>query len=178
MEGRNKNAGNVPGPRSACMDQSKLEILIVNILQRIESDVEEARMRVERRRIALVAPQSPQETPRGLEDLKLGNIISEISSTPSPRQRGKGGGSKAKAPEPQVPLVDVFEEGDYIKVVMELPDVQREEVSVYANGRGLAVKVRGRTYREVKLPSAVDPNSVTFTLNNGILTVNAKKAAR
>jgi len=56
------------------MDQSKLEILIASILQRIESDVEEARMRVEHRRNALVALQSPQEAPRDLALLNLMNL--------------------------------------------------------------------------------------------------------
>lgn len=75
--------------------------------------------------------------------------------------------------EPQVrePLVDVFDEGEQIVVVAELPGVQMADIRVQINADVLALETTGerRYEKEVLLPVAIDPTTIQQTYRNGIL---------
>ncbi len=78
------------------------------------------------------------------------------------------------------PIVDVFDEGDKILVVAELPGVAKKEIKVELNGDVLALTTTGaRKYaKEVLLPAAAkEEEEMTVTYNNGVLEVRLVKAA-
>ena len=76
------------------------------------------------------------------------------------------------------PLVDVFDEGARIVVAAELPGVAEDEIEVQVEGDILRLETRGarRYAREVLLPAAVEPASLTRSYRNGILELGMDKA--
>jgi len=78
------------------------------------------------------------------------------------------------------PLTDVVEEDDKIKVVIDMPGVEKEDIKVYVSedGRTLTVDARGKDrkyHKEIKLPAAVDPNKAKATYKNGVLSIELEK---
>lgn len=77
------------------------------------------------------------------------------------------------------PLVDIIEDEETVKVVAELPGVNKDEIKLYATDRSLAISVdtpqRGY-YKKLELPVEVDGASARSTYRNGVLeTVMTKK---
>lgn len=79
----------------------------------------------------------------------------------------------------RTPLIDVFEDGDQVRVVVEMPGVSREDVQLDATPSRLRVRADGemRRYDEsVDLPSRVDPESASAEYTNGVLQVTLDAA--
>jgi HSP20 family protein len=76
------------------------------------------------------------------------------------------------------PLVDIFDEGEIILVVVELPGVEEEEIEVEVKDDLLSLSTKGRRkyLKEMLLPHLVDPATVTTKYKNGILELRVKKA--
>lgn len=76
------------------------------------------------------------------------------------------------------PIVDVFDEGDTLLVVAELPGVSKKDIKVELNGDVLALTTTGaRKYaKEVLLPAAAGEEGMTTSYNNGVLEVRLPKA--
>jgi HSP20 family protein len=77
------------------------------------------------------------------------------------------------------PIVDVFDEGEKLLVVAELPGVAKKEIKVEVNGDVLELSTTGtRKYaKEVLLPAAAkDDVEPAITYNNGVLEVRLEKA--
>jgi len=77
--------------------------------------------------------------------------------------------------------VDVLDEGTVVRVVADVPGVEKEEITVSVSGEELRIHaVRGeREYDErVGLPSGVDKESGDATYNNGVLEVSFEKHDR
>ena len=75
-------------------------------------------------------------------------------------------------------MVDVFDEGDYLRVIVELPGVEERDIQLKAVGDILeiAAHTRDRKYqKEVLLPSAVDPDSLASSYRNGVLEIRLPK---
>ncbi|MDW8021309.1 MAG: archaeal heat shock protein Hsp20 [Nitrososphaerota archaeon] len=80
--------------------------------------------------------------------------------------------------EAREPIVDVYEEEDSIKVVAEVPGVDRNDINLNASERRLIISVdtpQRKYYKEVDLPAEVDPQSAKATYKNGVLEVVLKK---
>ncbi|MCX8187035.1 MAG: Hsp20/alpha crystallin family protein [Nitrososphaeria archaeon] len=80
--------------------------------------------------------------------------------------------------EAREPIVDVYEEEDSIKVVAEVPGVDRNDINLSALERRLIISVdtpQRKYYKEVDLPAEVDPQSAKATYKNGVLEVVLKK---
>ncbi|HID18374.1 TPA: Hsp20/alpha crystallin family protein [Candidatus Bathyarchaeota archaeon] len=78
------------------------------------------------------------------------------------------------------PLVDIMEEAETVKVVAEVPGVERNDIQLYGTERNLTIKVDTPTrkyFKEVELPAEVDPKSAKSTYKNGVLEVILKKTA-
>ncbi len=78
-------------------------------------------------------------------------------------------------------LVDVYEEEDVVKVVAEVPGVEKKDINLNATERKLIISVDNperKYYKEVDLPVEVDPQSAKATYKNGVLEVVLKKAGR
>ena len=103
------------------------------------------------------------------------------SATPTPRAKAKRKRREQRlAGEPPEEIsADVFDEGDHIVVIAELPGVAEEDVEVTLQGRKLSVIVsaKGATRDlEVELPCAVQ-GEPQRSLSKGILRVQIGKAS-
>jgi HSP20 family protein len=70
--------------------------------------------------------------------------------------------------------VDVHETDDEVRVVADLPGVEKEGIDLKCDGEVLTISARSgrRNYDErVSLPARVDEHSATATYNNGVLEV-------
>jgi len=97
-------------------------------------------------------------------------VVQELGNVP---QRG---GSDASCKEP---LTDIVEEGDRIKVIVELPGVDKQDIELRSEGRELNISVdteRKRFCKDLELPCDVRGDSVAAEYRNGVLTVTMAKA--
>ncbi|MBM3474249.1 MAG: Hsp20/alpha crystallin family protein [Armatimonadetes bacterium] len=92
------------------------------------------------------------------------------------------GNIQAGAEGPEVadvrePLVDVFDEGDTVVLVAELPGVAEGDIQVDIEGDVISLETTGeRKYaKEALLPSVVDSATLERTYRNGILELRVKK---
>jgi HSP20 family protein len=96
-----------------------------------------------------------------------------------------------------LPAVDIVENGDHIRLVVELPCVKPEDVKLGLENNVLTIRGDKRQDKEEKeerwhryertygsfersftLPSTVDPERIEATAENGVLTVTMVKAER
>jgi len=80
--------------------------------------------------------------------------------------------------EVREPIVDVFDEGDKLVVIAELPGVEESNVHLEVKDDilNLSAEAKDRKYsKEVLLPSPVDANSMESSYKNGILEVKLGK---
>ncbi|ABL87715.1 heat shock protein Hsp20 [Pyrobaculum islandicum DSM 4184] len=81
------------------------------------------------------------------------------------------------------PLTDIVEEDDKIKVVVDMPGVEKEDIKLYISedGKTLTIDARGKErkyHKEIRLPAAVDPNKAKATYKNGVLSVELEKVEK
>ncbi len=75
--------------------------------------------------------------------------------------------------ESREPLTDIII-NDEVKVIMEMPGVEKEDIQIYASEGKLTVSVdsKGKSYyKEVEVPNDVEPEKAKTTYKNGILEV-------
>lgn len=80
--------------------------------------------------------------------------------------------------EEREPLVDVIEKGDEVRIISEVPGVNKDQIKVRVNGNKVTIQAQGedrKYYKEVELPSEVDEKSAKATYNNGVLQIILKK---
>jgi HSP20 family protein len=93
-----------------------------------------------------------------------------------------------------LPVVDIYEEPDVIRLVAELPGVKPEDVTISVEGNRLTIKGTKeqvaekaekvhryeRTYgafeREFRLSVSIDSSRITATYDLGVLTITLPKA--
>ncbi len=91
---------------------------------------------------------------------------------PSPRGR-----EPIELSEKREPLVDVFDEKDLIKIIAELPGVDKENINLHLEDKSLVISVEAprKYYKRVELPTEVDADSIKASYRNGILEITIKK---
>lgn len=70
--------------------------------------------------------------------------------------------------------VDIYEEDDEVRVVADLPGVEKSDIDVTSDGRTVSIRAEGDRRRydeEVHLPRRVDEESATARYNNGVLEI-------
>jgi HSP20 family protein len=70
--------------------------------------------------------------------------------------------------------LDIYEEAETLRVVADVPGVDRDSIDLKCDGNVLTLDAAGtsREYHErVQLPTAVDEHSASASYNNGILEV-------
>jgi HSP20 family protein len=80
--------------------------------------------------------------------------------------------------EVREPIVDVFDEGDYLLIIAEVPGVEEENIDLEVKGDILSLKAEGkdRKYsREVLLLSEVEPKSMKTQYKSGVLEIKLTK---
>ena len=81
--------------------------------------------------------------------------------------------------EEREPLVDVMSTNNEVKVVAEVPGIDKKDIKVYAAEKTLTISVdtaQRKYYKEVELPAAVDPKTAKSVYKNGVLEVTVTKA--
>jgi HSP20 family protein len=76
------------------------------------------------------------------------------------------------------PLVDTIEEEENVKVIAEVPGVEKEDINLECTESSLIISVDTPTrkyYKEVELPAEVDPQSAKASYKNGVLEVTLTK---
>jgi HSP20 family protein len=79
------------------------------------------------------------------------------------------------------PLVDVVDGKDSVTVFAELPGVEKREIGLSATESSLTISVpsdKRRYYKQVDLPSKVNPDSARATYKNGVLEVCLEKVMK
>ncbi len=81
--------------------------------------------------------------------------------------------------EVREPLVDIFDEGNEVVLIAEIPGVDVGDISIEVVGDILLLETKGerRYAREILLPAAVEANSLHKTYRNGILELRLVKRA-
>ncbi|MFQ5762315.1 MAG: archaeal heat shock protein Hsp20 [Candidatus Bathyarchaeia archaeon] len=115
--------------------------------------------------------------PEGKPEIReFGNI--------KPRMGGPGLGLRGPTidiTEAREPLVDVVSTDGEVKIVAELPGVEKRDIKLHATEATLTISVDkpGRRYRkELQLPEEVDVANAKSTYNNGVLEVTLPKLKR
>ncbi len=81
--------------------------------------------------------------------------------------------------EEREPLVDVISADNEVKVVAEVPGVDKNNIKLYATEKTLTISVdtpERKYYKEVDLPTSVDPKTAKSMYKNGVLEVTLTKA--
>ncbi len=76
------------------------------------------------------------------------------------------------------PLTDVIETNGDVKVIVELPGVEKNDIKLYGTEETLTVSVdtpQRKYYKEIKLPCKVDTQQSKSSYKNGILEVTLRK---
>jgi HSP20 family protein len=88
--------------------------------------------------------------------------------------------SKAESPplkKQKEVIVDIFDEGDYIKIIAELPGVTEQDIKTEVKGNLLIISAMGisqKYYKEITLPCSIKDELYSI-YKNGILQIKAEK---
>ena len=80
--------------------------------------------------------------------------------------------------EEREPLVDVYTTNGEVKVIAELPGVNKEDIQLHGTEDTLTISVdtpERKYYKEVELPAKVDPKGAKTSYKNGVLEVTLPK---
>jgi HSP20 family protein len=98
-----------------------------------------------------------------------------------PSRRPGAFGMEQPALEPKntrEPLVDVINEPAQVRVVAELPGVEKSAIKTSISDDTLTISVDSATqkyYKEVHLPAGVEPDTPKASYNNGVLEITLRK---
>lgn len=76
------------------------------------------------------------------------------------------------------PLADIIEEDSEVRVIIEMPGVDKSQIDISTTERVLKLKSNSenRTYKkEIKLPVSVIPESSKAKFNNGVLEITLQR---
>ena len=101
-------------------------------------------------------------------------VIREFGNVKPSLKGGPSGGVKPRldVKEDREPLVDTIVNPDTVKVVAELPGVEKPDIALECDGQKLTLKVdtdKRRYYKELELPVEVDPDTSKASYKNGVL---------
>lgn len=80
--------------------------------------------------------------------------------------------------EKREPLADVMTTNDEIKVIVELPGVDKKDIKLHGIEDRLTISVdtpQRKYYKEVELPAKITPKKAKSTYKNGVLEVTLQK---
>ena len=83
--------------------------------------------------------------------------------------------------EEREPLVDAMVQSDTVKVVAELPGVEKSDIALECDGRNLVLRVdtdKRRYYKSLELPVEVDPDTSKASYKNGVLELVLTRKSR
>ena len=80
--------------------------------------------------------------------------------------------------EQREPLVDVLETDGEVKIIAELPGVEKKDVTLHGTKNTLTISVdtpQLKYYKEVETPAKIDPKQAKSSYKNGVLEVTVPK---
>ncbi len=104
---------------------------------------------------------------------EFGNVKPSLKPEPFGQHR-----PRIDVKEEREPLVDVVNTNNEIKVVVELPGVDKQDIKLYGTERALTISVdtaQRKYYKEIDLPQPVDPKTAKSAYKNGVLEVTLTK---
>jgi HSP20 family protein len=103
-------------------------------------------------------------------------IVREFGNL-KPRSKVKGS-PPLNLRDSREPLIDVIDESDNVKIIAELPGVEKEDIQLSATEKNLTIKVdkpERKYYKMISFPAEVDNSSVKCVYKNGVLEAVFKK---
>lgn len=104
---------------------------------------------------------------------EFGNVKPSLKPEPSGTRR-----PSLDVKEEREPLVDVMSTNNEIRVVVELPGVDKQDIKLHGTEKTLTISVdtaQRKYYKEVELPAPVDPKTAKSVYKNGVLEVTLTK---
>jgi len=83
--------------------------------------------------------------------------------------------------EEREPLVDVITTDGEVKVVAELPGVEKEDIKLHGTEDSLTISVdtpKRKYFREIPLPAKINPKGAKTAYKNGVLEVTVSKTEK
>jgi HSP20 family protein len=83
-------------------------------------------------------------------------------------------GSHLNLQKRREPLIDVMEDSNNIKVLAELPGVEKKDIQLYATSNSMTINVdnpQRKYFKELKFPSDVEESTAVTIYKNGILEI-------
>ncbi|NIU39726.1 Hsp20 family protein [Candidatus Bathyarchaeota archaeon] len=83
--------------------------------------------------------------------------------------------------EKREPLADVMTINGEVKVIVELPGVEKKDIKLHGTERSLTISVdtpQRKYHKEVELPAKVVPKAAKTSYKNGVLEVTIQKQKR
>ena len=80
--------------------------------------------------------------------------------------------------EKREPLADVMTADDEVKVVIEVPGVEKKDIKLQGTENSLIVSIdtpKRKYYKKLEIPVKIDPKSANSSYNNGVLEVTIQK---
>ncbi len=77
------------------------------------------------------------------------------------------------------PAVDIFDEEDYLSIIMELPGVKAEDTLFKLENKKITISassINKKYHEEIDLPAEVDTEDFSNVFNNNVLEIKLKKA--
>jgi len=111
-------------------------------------------------------------------DDPLDDIFSEIERMMEEMAGGVGSGDAGFGGDAHV---SIYESGDRVRVVADLPGARQNDIDIKCDGRQVTVSASTDVsdYEErIELPARVDEHSASATFNNGVLEITFDRADR
>jgi HSP20 family protein len=80
--------------------------------------------------------------------------------------------------EEREPLIDVITTNGEVKVIAELPGVEKEDIKLHGTGDSLTISVdtpKRKYFKEIALPAKINPKGAKTAYKNGVLEVTMPK---
>ena len=102
-----------------------------------------------------------------------------VKSIPAPPSfRTPKSYAKRNLSEPK-PLIDIFQENNFITVVAEIAGFNKETLKIHVNDHKITLSAKSkdrRYYKSLNLPKVVIPDVMYTKFKNGVLEIKLKKA--
>jgi HSP20 family molecular chaperone IbpA len=86
--------------------------------------------------------------------------------------------AKRKFEDPK-PLIDIFQESNYITIVAEIVGFNKETLKINVKDQKITLSAKSkdrRYYKSLNLPTVVIPNAMHTKFKNGVLEIRLRKA--
>jgi HSP20 family protein len=83
--------------------------------------------------------------------------------------------------EEREPLVDVITTNGEVKIIVELPGVEKQDIKLHGTEDSLTISVdtpKRKYFREIPMPTKINPKGAKTVYKNGVLEVTVPKTEK